>query len=634
MATALFDTEVYPNYFLCKFFNPATSGEGDFELYEGHPLDKEKLKEVLTKYELVSFNGINFDVPIVCLALAGASNEELKGACDLIIRDSLKSWQFEQRYDIKIPKLNHIDLIEVAPGVMDSLKIYGGRLHTKKMQDLPYPPNTILSPEQMAEVKKYCGNDVKGLTLDLYNALSVELDLRREMSAQYGVDLRSKSNPQIAETIICSEIEKLQDAPVKRSDAKPGMTFKYEVPKFISFQTEYLKNVLRLVQESTFTVTNSGAVEGLHEELAEPIEIKGSTYQIGIGGLHSCESCVSYRSDVYTQILEQDVTSYYPFIILVCSLFPKHIGKVFLDIYRSLVDTKLYATVKKVIECAKVQINGLFGKLGSKHSKLFSPDLMLQITITGQLATIMLIEDLELNSIPVISANTDGIVIACPRERLADMNKIVRTWEHDTGFKLKDTPYLAIHSRDVNNYIAVKTDGTIKRRGVFRKPDLQHNPKNEICTDALIAYLRDETPMEQTIKDCTDIRKFVEVRRVNGGALYGAIVTKTKESIGFNEEGVEKFTTHTEIEGGVYIGKAIRWYHSTAPVEELVDGKSGNHVADSDGGMPCMELPNSLPDDIDYGWYMRQAEAMLRGVGFSESFLQWKGYFNEDADSE
>ena len=56
-------------------------------------------------------------------------------------------------------------------------------------------------------------------------------------------------------------------------------------------------------------------------------------------------------------------------------------------------------------------LNGTFGKTGSPYSVLFAPEMMIQTTITGQLALLMLIEHLETASISVISANTDGIVI-------------------------------------------------------------------------------------------------------------------------------------------------------------------------------------------------------------------------------
>lgn len=62
----------------------------------------------------------------------------------------------------------------------------------------------------------------------------------------------------------------------------------------------------------------------------------------------------------------------------------------------------------------KIVLNGTFGKLGSKYSFLYSPNLMIQVTITGQLALLMLIEALEAAGISVVSANTDGIVSRCP----------------------------------------------------------------------------------------------------------------------------------------------------------------------------------------------------------------------------
>ena len=37
-------------------------------------------------------------------------------------------------------------------------------------------------------------------------------------------------------------------------------------------------------------------------------------------------------------------------------------------------------------EAMKIMINGSFGKFGSKWSVLYSPDLLIQTTVTGQLA--------------------------------------------------------------------------------------------------------------------------------------------------------------------------------------------------------------------------------------------------------
>ena len=38
-----------------------------------------------------------------------------------------------------------------------------------------------------------------------------------------------------------------------------------------------------------------------------------------------------------------------------------------------------------IANALKIVVNGSFGKFGSRYSILYSPDLMLQVTITGQL---------------------------------------------------------------------------------------------------------------------------------------------------------------------------------------------------------------------------------------------------------
>ena len=121
------------------------------------------------------------------------------------------------------------------------------------------------------------------------------------------------------------------------------------------------------------------------------------TQATGIGGLHSQEKSISVVSNETHVMRNADFASYYPFIILNQGLYPKHLGTKFLSVYRSIVETRLRAKAdgnKLIAESLKITINGSFGKLGSKYSKLYSPNLMLATTITGQLTLLMLIEQL------------------------------------------------------------------------------------------------------------------------------------------------------------------------------------------------------------------------------------------------
>ena len=73
------------------------------------------------------------------------------------------------------------------------------------------------------------------------------------------------------------------------------------------------------------------------------INIGESTYQMGIGGLHSCEEKQAVYADEDHVLVDRDVASYYPQIILNQRLYPKHLGEGFLDVYRNLVTQRLAA---------------------------------------------------------------------------------------------------------------------------------------------------------------------------------------------------------------------------------------------------------------------------------------------------
>ena len=156
-------------------------------------------------------------------------------------------------------------------------------------------------------------------------------------------------------------------------------------------------------------------------------------------------------------------------------LYPSHIGSDFLTVYKGLVDKRIKAKRegnKVVNEALKVTINGSFGKFGSRWSALYGPNLLIQTTVTGQLSLLMLIEALELSGISVVSANTDGIVIYCHKRNQAVLNQIVGDWEAATGFNTEETEYTAIYSRDINNYLAIKSDGSYKAKGAYADADL------------------------------------------------------------------------------------------------------------------------------------------------------------------
>lgn len=609
------DIELYKNYLLVMFKKVRGGKPIYFEKFNGSTLNISNVLHIINKYTIVSFNGNNYDQVILEAACQGFNTETLKKISDAIIGESgkrgLAAWQARKQFGVAKLQMDHIDLIEVAP-LKASLKIYGGRLHSPTLKDLPVDPDELITEDQLEEMRFYCGNDLD-LTIGLFKSLIPEITLREKMSGEYGVDLRSKSDAQIAEAVIVGEMNDKYGIKLSKPKIKSGTEFHYKAPDNIQFETPELQDLLR--QYTTLPVTlESSGYTSFNFELVETDRIKsgknkgkmpdkksqlkftiGNTkYTVGIGGLHSCEKSVTHKSSAKVKIKDKDVASYYPRIILNNDLAPKHIGKPFLDIYNSIVERRLKAKRsgdKVTNESLKITINGSFGKFGSKWSVLYSPDLMLQVTITGQLTLLMLIERLELAGIPVISGNTDGIVLAVPVDKEDLAESICEDWEFDTGYELETNNYVSLHSRDVNNYIAIKED-SCKGKGAYADQRdhyyrLRSNPNCEIATDAAIEYIRKRTPLEDTVKSCTDITKFTTIRTVNGGAT----------------------------KGGELIGKAIRWYYGSEELDAIYYSTNGNKVPKSEGAVPLMVLPEKLPSDIDYNWYIAEAEKRLKEIG-------------------
>ena len=586
----VFDIEVYPNYLLVAFKH-LPSGKIFFqEEGFGKTIDRQLLSLIAFSNLLISFNGNGYDMPIFWEIVQGKSIAEIQELSQAIIQT--------ERYRGKVPRTNHIDLIEVAP-LKASLKAYAGRLGCKRMQDLPYDPLSYLSSPQARHLKEYCINDLDNTEL-IWNEIQPQMELRKSMSLQYNQDLRSKSDAQIAEAVISSEVSRLNERPIRRPKVDLTKKIRYKAPDTIQFRDEKLKEVVRRIEKAHYALAGDGSPV-LPNELSDlDVRIGGSIYRIRMGGLHSSEKSRYFISDDKFVLKDFDVTSYYPSIIINLNLFPKQCGFAFIDAFKGFKEKRVLAKRTEDVVTAgslKIVLNSGFGKMGSMFSNLYSPELLLSVTISGQLFLLMLIELIEAKGIEVVSANTDGIVVNCPRGREKELQGYISMWEKHTKFEMDETIYDAIYYKDVNSYIAVKKS-SYKTKSCFLIPEsswfaLQKNPQNLICNEALCEYLAKGIPIEQTIHSCKDITKFVTVRAVRGGS-------------------------HKD---GWFIGKVVRFYYATNIKGSIKYVTSGNSAPESEGAKPLMELPNTFPTDINYTWYINECNKMLQEIGFKQLSL-------------
>jgi hypothetical protein len=314
------DIEVYPNWFVCN----AESEVGKrvtYYLYDSAPIRK-----MLLNHTTVGFNSLNYDLPILW-AIASrqlTTHEDVYALSGRIVEDELRGWQLRDLYGV--PGLDHVDLMEPAPGVGVSLKLYGGRLGAQRLQDLPLPPDTVTTFEQQRLLTEYCWNDVTTTRL-LYEAIKPRIDLRDQISEMIGVDVRSKSDAQIAEAILRSELPRFNKP---RLDQR--VAWIYEPPAWLAFKSEQLRGVMALIGQTRFRLSDKMAVN-LPAHLTKLVLRIGTTdYKLGIGGLHSQEQKQGLVSDDRMMLMDWDVASYYPSIIRTLNLYPSHLGLEFLRV--------------------------------------------------------------------------------------------------------------------------------------------------------------------------------------------------------------------------------------------------------------------------------------------------------------
>lgn len=641
------DTECVRNYWLCKFRLPDGTYR-EWASWPGHPLDVEGLRAFLHSVPgIITFNGTGYDNPMIAAALTGVDNDTLKNMNDAIIpgkgKKGIQWWEFYKSFRIPEPTWGHIDLQEPTPGVKISLKIYGGRMHSKRMQDLPFDPAAIFGPMDRLNSSLYCGNDLE-TTHALRNTIMPRLRLRHEICQQYGIEVMSKSDAQIAEAVFKAKLPN----PPQKTYLPHGHSFKYVAPAWLSFVSPELQRVLAMAQRVDFVLKNPDELrvsddEKVYDSDGREIksgikfsdELKGldikigkSLYRMGIGGLHSKEKKQHFKaSPGKWTITDHDVHSYYPTLMLLMNMYPAGTGPAFIEVFREIYNTRLHAkamqaeceaklkalngiegaraermrlhdemeTWKTVSDGLKVVLNGTYGKLGSRYSFLFAPELMIRTTLSGQFALLMLIESFELSGIRVVSANTDGIVVVTPvgLEWLRD--QCIKSWELKTGLGTEATEYTAIYNANVNNYIAFKPDGKHKAKGWYGESGVVpkaspsgKSPGMDICNDAVLAYLRDGTPVAATIMACKDVRRFIVIKNANNPA-GGAIEERTGENV----------------------GKALRYYFAVGVTTGFRYAGNGNLVAGSTGTKSLMDLPDEFPTDVDYAAYIEKALKML-----------------------
>lgn len=623
--TLVYDLEVYPNYFLAKFYDIET-GE-----YWEYNLGDDLLRDIIQNPDicLIGFNNQHYDDVLLNFILQHAkdtsgfgggfrkevteysiyqlSKQIIEAENDSLLTDAIiKNAKYADK------AYRSIDLKSLLDP-MPSLKKLELRMKHPNVQDLPYDPTQEINKEQQKEVAIYCANDIDATTHLLTEHAISHIKLRQYLAKKFNIPLdklESASEPRTAEFILSTLATQNTDkTPWQIRNELPTVTnidIRNCIPPWIEFETNRMNEMLGRLKQTRLAV-NPKTGYTIGAPLKQIVVIGSKEYQMGIGGLHSVDQKLCISDSRMYFIADADVTSYYPSILLRDDLSPRGYTSKWIQTYRQIYDERLEAKKsgnKLEADALKIILNATFGKLGSKYSSFYDPELLVRVTLTGQLGLLMLIEKLDMENITVISANTDGIVVYCDRNKEDVFKECCEEWEQQTKLNLEYTHYSRYARRDVNNYTALTTDNKIKNKGAFTPPDIKHDVKAPIIQKVARQVLLYREPIEEAWNHILEECDIYDV-------LFSFSATKAFE-VYLTPHGGDALDLRTNNK----LQRTNRWYRSINTNDTMMKfgGKNQTWIKIPDGEQARLMnkvTDTSIPDDLDKQYYLEKIHKLV-----------------------
>lgn len=514
----VYDLEVFPNFFSCSALDVMTQERVIMYLYtreQGTPLQDiiNWLKNQVSG--LIGYNNLNYDYPVLHQILLSAPSwiaQECspENICSKIyqISKSIISEDYSSIPDYRtlIPQLDlyaihHFD----NPAKRTSLKDLEIAMRWDRVQDLPHPFDHLVRLEEIADILEYNMNDVLA-TYAFYKHSSGEINLRKQLTVEYQINLINANDPKIGSEIFAKLLSQRLGIPIKElrklRTYRDSITLDELVLPTVNFTTPKFQSLLANIRSQVITETK-GAMKNT-------VVHKGFKYDFGLGGLHGCTKAGVQLATPEMMICSCDVASLYPSIAINNGYYPEHLGEDFVEVYRDIRDQRLAAKKagNKVKDGGlKLAINGCYGKSNDQYSFLYDPQFTMSITVNGQLLLAMLCERLQEIS-TLLMVNTDGIECLVRVEHFRLYLDICAQWELETGLVLEQATYDKLVIRDINNYIGV-SGKKVKLKGAFEiDKGWYKDTSSKVVAKAIYAYYVDGVDPREFIRSHTDIYDF------------------------------------------------------------------------------------------------------------------------------
>lgn len=539
------------------------------------PDELEKLHEENINEIWVGFNSRHYDQYILKGILCGFDPKRIN---DYIIIKGNPGWKFSSLLR-RIPLNNYDVMMNIDRG----LKFFEGSMGNNiKESSVPFDIDRKLTPAEIEETVKYCRHDVE-------QTIEVFLQRKEDFEAHLGLvklacqgkpldlSLISKTKPQLSAII-------LEASKQERND-------EFDIDFPCSMRIEKYSEVL-----DWYRTPENRCYEKNGKKNQLDIMIAGVPHQFGWGGVHG--AIPQYSGEGF--FLNMDVASLYPSLMIQYNLHSRNMkdpGK-YVEIYEQRLK---YKAEKNPLQLPlKLVLNSTYGVMKDKNNALFDPRQANRVCVYGQLLLLDLIERLEPHC-QIIQSNTDGVLIKMNRFEDYDLiDDIAFEWEQRTGLKLEFDEYRKVFQKDVNNYIIVDAAGKYKSKGAYvKKLSNLDNGDFPIVNKALVEYMVQGIPVEQTIEQCDELKQFQLVSKISGKysyILYGDKAIK--------EKCIRVFASTDDSDTGV----------------QKVHATTGRPAKISNSPEHCFLFNDevngvTVPSKLDKQWYVNLALKRLKDFG-------------------
>ena len=487
--------------------------------------DRERLEKLYskTKSEIwVGFNSRHYDQYILKSILAGFNPKEVN---DWIIIQDRPGWAFSDV--LRQFPLNNYD---VMSGIDRGLKAFEGFMgNSIKESSVPFNIDRPLTDAEKAETEKYCTHDVEQ-TVEVFIRRKSDFEAQMGLIEMFNLPLSdiSRTKVQLAAKILEAQKRTYND--------------EFDISFPPTMQIKKYREVIDWYKNE----------DNRNYEKKLDIIIAGVPHTFAWGGVHGARE--KYNRSGY--FINMDVASLYPSLMIQYNLHSRSCNP---EKFNEIVQTRLkFKHEKNPLQAPlKIVINGTYGAMKDKNNPLYDPRQANNVCVFGQLLLLDLIEHLE-PYCEIVQSNTDGVLVRMPDGQNEDeffnlIDDIAHEWEERTGLVLEFDEYRKVFQKDVNNYVIVDAEGHYKSKGAYVKKLSDLDYDLPIVNKAIVEFILNETPIEQTIMSCDELKEFQQVKKISSKykcILYGGVPLNEKcvrvfASKDFCDLGLEKVHAET-----------------------------------------------------------------------------------------